>query len=316
MKTMRFLAVIAAMLLSAPAFSIAEDSPSRPVKPDGTYLFAEHDTCSLYMDIYYPPDRESGNTTVLFIFGGGFMTGSRDMPYHNGFYKAVLEKGYNLIAIDYRLGLKGVRKMGVGQVRLLEKAIDLAVEDLYAATCFVIDNAEELMIDPSKIVLVGSSAGAITALQADYEICNGAEIAERLPEGFRYAGIAAYSGAILSFEGRPEYRKADPAPTFFNHGTEDRLVTYKKIRFFNIGFFGAVPLTKVFNKEDYPYFAIRYSGCGHEIATYMEDGIDDLDWFIRHMVEEKAPIKKDVVLSDPGIKKPEGMSNTIDEMYN
>ena len=34
------------------------------------------------------------------------------------------------------------------------------------------------------------------------------------------------------------------------------------------------------------------------------------------MVEEKSPIKKDVVLSDPRIKKPEGMSNTIDEMYN
>ena len=306
-----FAVALAAAGLLAPALSKAQEAV-----PDGTYLFAEHDSCGLYMDIYYPENREPGNTTVLFIFGGGFMSGSRDMPFHNGFYKEVLEKGYNLIAIDYRLGLKGVKKMGVAQVGLLKNAINLAIEDLYAATDFIIDNASELMIDPAKIVLVGSSAGAITALQADYEICNNSEIAQTLPDGFRYAGIVSYSGAILSFDGKPKYRVSSPAPTFFNHGTDDRLVTYKQIRFFNIGFFGTEALAKVFQKEDYPYFAIRYSGCGHEIATYMEEGIDDLDWFIRHMVEEKSPIKKDVVLSDPGIKKPEGMSNSIDELYN
>ena len=94
--------------------------------------------------------------------------------------------GFRIISIDYRLGLKGAEKVGVGQARELHHAILLAVEDLFSATAFMIDNAEQLGIDTGNIVISGSSAGAITAMQAEYELCNGTPVSEVLPEDFRY----------------------------------------------------------------------------------------------------------------------------------
>jgi hypothetical protein len=113
----------------------------------------------------------------------------------------------------------------------------MGVEDLYSATNFLNDNAKELGIDPSALVIAGSSAGAIIAMQAEYEICNGTSWTKVLPKGFRYAGVMSFSGAILSREGKVDYKVYSPAPTLMLHGTSDELVPYSQIAFFNLGFF-------------------------------------------------------------------------------
>ena len=58
------------------------------------------------------------------------------------------DNGYRVIAIDYRLGLKGTRSVGIAQVDLLDNAIHIAVEDLFSATNYIIENAECLNVDP------------------------------------------------------------------------------------------------------------------------------------------------------------------------
>ena len=55
-----FAVALAAAGLLAPALSKAQEAV-----PDGTYLFAEHDSCGLYMDIYYPENREPVRATCL-----------------------------------------------------------------------------------------------------------------------------------------------------------------------------------------------------------------------------------------------------------
>lgn len=76
-------------------------------------------------------------------------------------------------------------------------AVDMAVEDLYDATSFIVGQARAWGLDPSAVVASGSSAGAITVLQGEYERCTGSALSRRLPEGFRYAGIIAFAGAVL-----------------------------------------------------------------------------------------------------------------------
>ena len=71
----------------------------------------------------------------------------------------------------------------------MQHAIDTAVEDFYDATGFVINQSSDWNIDVEQIVASGSSAGAITVLQAEYDLCNGHELAKRLPTGFNYAGV-------------------------------------------------------------------------------------------------------------------------------
>jgi len=76
----------------------------------------------------------------------------------------------------------------------LGKAIDLAVNDLYEATAYLLSEAEELGIAPEHFIDSGSSAGAITSLQVDWCLKNSHELSQILPEHFRYAGVISYAG--------------------------------------------------------------------------------------------------------------------------
>jgi predicted esterase len=199
------------------------------ISPDGTYLFEERDTCSLFLDVYNPARGSQTSIdgvkkpTIIFMFGGGFIQGTRDNDTYKEWFKLMTKNGYRIISIDYRLGLKGTDKVGVAQVNILDKAIHMAVEDLFSATNFMIDNAESLGIDPSNIVISGSSAGAISVMQAEYEVCNKTSWASVLPSDFNYAGVMSFSGAILSRKGKVRYAEA-PCATLMLHGTADALV--------------------------------------------------------------------------------------------
>ena len=228
------------------------------ITPDGTYLFAQRDTCDLYLDVYNPAKGSEttfngkAKPTVIFMFGGGFIRGTRDDQDYHKWFRTMTQNGYRVISIDYRLGLKGSNKVGVAQVNVLDKAIHMAVEDLFSATTFIIDNADHLGVDPSNIVISGSSAGAISVMQAEYEISNMTKWAAVLPEGFNYAGVMSFSGAILSREGKVDFKKK-PCPVLMLHGTADELVPYKQIAVFNLGFFGGGKLVKRWQKYGYNY---------------------------------------------------------------
>ncbi len=265
-----------------------------------TYKFADRDTCKLYMDVY-KPTVESNHCCVLYVFGGGFISGERNNKYNVSYAQALADRGYTVSCIDYRLGLKGANMKGLNVVTSLQHAIQIAVEDLFSATEYLIAHAGELGFDADKIVLCGSSAGAITVLQGDYELCNRTELAKNLPATFHYAGVMSFSGAIFSCNGAVKYKEA-PAPTFLMHGIEDRLVTYKSIRFFKKGFFGAKPLIKRFEKFGYPYFARRYVGLGHEVATLMKHNIDICDWFIDYYVLKKEKQQIDETIEDETVQ--------------
>lgn len=265
-----------------------------------TYKFADRDTCSLYMDVYQPT-AESNRCCVVVVFGGGFIEGARNLEFYVEYAKMLAAKGYTVACIDYRLGLKGANTRGIQMVYSLDKAIKMAVEDLFSATEYLIAHAGALGFDKDKIVLSGSSAGAITVVQGDYELCNRSELAKNLPADFHYAGVMSFSGAIFSHNGALKY-KEQPAPTFIMHGMNDRLVTYKSIRFGKMGFFGGKPQIRRFEKFGYPYLAYRYKGLGHEVATLMQHNIDICDWFIKHYVFNRENMQQDATVNDATIK--------------
>ena len=191
-------------------------------------------------------------------------------------------------------------------MNVLDKAIHMAVEDLFSATEFIIDNADELGVDPSEIVICGSSAGAISVMQAEYEICNRTSWAASLPEDFRYAGVMSFSGAILSREGKVDYRKFTPAPTLMLHGTADGLVPYEQIAVFNLGFFGAGKLVDRFKKFDFNFNMYHFIGYGHEIAGSMYSTVDLQKRFLETNVIEGKKRIIEAWISDPDVYKGAG----------
>lgn len=284
-----------------------------------TYLFDNSDGTELFMDIYNPIKGSQTSIdgkekpTIIFIFGGGFKGGKRDNKEYLPWFKTMTNNGYRIISIDYRLGLKNCTKVGIGALKDIHNAIHMAVVDLFCAVDYIIKNAGSLNIDPNNLVISGSSAGAITALQADYELCNHSKDAALMPEGFKFAGVMAFSGAVLSQKGRVKYQR-EPAPTLFLHGTKDKIVTYKSIRFFNWGFFGAHKLTKRFKRFGYNYNTLRYLGHGHDIANSMNKTVPEQLIFLENNVMKHSRRIVDSVIDDPKLVYKLGFKN-LKELY-
>ena len=258
-----------------------------------TYQYAERDTLQLYLDFYTPAQVHDSTICVVYVFGGGFIGGHRDGNFEKAYFKQLVDEGFQVAAIDYRLGLKGVTNLSVTHYQPLETAIDMATEDAISAIAYLLEHAKELKINKDWIMMVGSSAGAITSLHTDYALCNGTLNSNILPEDFHLAGVVAYAGAIFSSKGKVQYYNHAPAPTMFFHGMEDGLVPYNKIEFFNVGFYGTNSLVKRFEKFGYPYFARRFEGYGHMIAIAGPATVDDLLWFCRHYVYGKEQLQLD-----------------------
>ena len=258
-----------------------------------TYQYVQRDTLELKLDFYTPSQVTDSTICVVYIFGGGFIMGNRDGEFEKAYFKQLVDEGFQVAAIDYRLGLKGVKNLSITNSQPLEDAIYMATEDAISAIAFLLEHSKELKVNKDYIVMVGSSAGAITSLQTDYALCNGFLNSNILPADFRLAGVVSYAGAIYSREGKVKYRNHEPAPTMFYHGTADKLVPYKQIKFFKIGFFGADALVKRFEKFGYPYYARRFEGYGHSVAAGGPVTVDDLVWFCRHYVLKKEHLQVD-----------------------
>lgn len=297
--------------------SSAAAQEDKLISPDGTYLFDRKDGEELFLDVYNPAEGSEitleGKTkpTIMFMFGGGFIRGTRDDVDYHKWFKTLSDNGFRVISIDYRLGLKGSNKVGIAQVNMLDKAIHMAVEDLFCATRFVVDNADQLGVEPSNIVIAGSSAGAISVMQAEYELCNQTKWTAGLPEGFRYAGVMSFSGAILSREGELDYARM-PAPTLMLHGTADELVNYNQIKFFNLGFFGGGKLVRRFEKKGFNYNMYHFVDYGHEIAESMDATFDLQMRFIETNVMKGQRRIIEAWVDDPGVYKGVGVQSRKD----
>lgn len=253
-----------------------------------TYLYATKDTSKLYMDVYVPKVQNEQQGCLFFVFGGGFVGGKRDDNQVQKVKDYYTDKGYVVIAIDYRLGMRGQSNYSaLIALKKFEAAIYMAAEDLISALDYTLKNltdTKKYKINPKNILVMGSSAGAITALQADYAMCNGYLNSNILPANFRLAGVISYAGAIFSTHGKPKYKNSAPAPTLFCHGTKDLLVNYKKTQIANIGFFGSDAIAKQFKKNSYSYHIRRYPGLGHQVAGIYNNEFALIDQFINEQV--------------------------------
>lgn len=233
-----------------------------------TFHYATNGGEELYLDRYALDEAsDAERPCMIFAFGGGFVQGVRDHEYYSIFFERLAREGIVVVSIDYRLGLKGLNPNGgvTAMIEAFQNAVNIAVEDMYAATNYVIANAEKWGVDTTKIMISGSSAGAITAVQAEWMRCNGAERAKVLPEGFRYAGVVSCAGAIFSVNGKPKFKSA-PAPMMLCHGTSDRNVPYDYAAMFGVGFFGSAYIVKQLERLDAPYWFYSVEYADHRIA--------------------------------------------------
>ena len=279
--------------------------------PTRTCLFAHRDTCDLYLDVYDPsPGSETvlegkDKPTIMFVFGGGFITGERSSKGYLPWFKLLNDNGYRVVTIDYRLGLKGVKMAFspfalVRSAKATKHAVDIGVEDAYAAVAFLSEHSAEFGIDPSNIVISGSSAGAMISLSAEYELCNSTSRAAVLGKGFDFAGVMAFAGAIMSDSGKPSYDR-EPCPQMLIHGTADKTVNYKKLHMFNWGIFGPDVLAKIFKKNGYTACIYRFKDHNHDMASNFIATWPEQKRFLEQNVIKGVKRSVDAMVDDPAV---------------
>jgi predicted esterase len=285
--------LIAALLLLVANKSIAQTPPQENISKQ-TYTYAVKDSSNLALDVYKKTTDtgDSASPCVIFLFGGAFIGGRRDDTLYTRYIDSLAANHYTVLSITYRLGLKGVTHLSKFNTAPLRRAIDMAVEDVYDATAWAIAHSASLGIDTSNIILSGSSSGAITVLSADFFKRNAKPIANRLPTAFQYAGVVAFSGAILSYDGSLKYQ-LPPAPTLFFHGTADKIVLYNK------GFYGSSSIANTFRKKSYPFFIYREKGLGHEVSVLpMYQNIPEILDFLDRFVMRHQKLQIDLLYND------------------
>lgn len=119
-----------------------------------TYSYTAADTDTLYLDAYLPNDTASRapRPAIVVIHGGGWSSGTRsDFPRWNHW---LVESGYVVFDIDYQLAP--------------QPNWQAATANVQDAVKWVKARADSFGVDPTRIALMGRSAGAHLALLAGY----------------------------------------------------------------------------------------------------------------------------------------------------
>lgn len=268
-----------------------------------TFVYAVKDADTLRLDRYaLVGDTRQDRPCLMFVFGGGFVAGTRDAEQYRPYFDYYAQRGYVVVSIDYRLGFKKALDAGTfseaAAPMIFIGTLTMAVEDLYSATDYLLDNAAKWGIDPAKIVTSGSSAGAITVLMGEYGLCNGSALASRLAaKSFHYAGVISYAGAIFDMGEGLQWRRP-PAPILLFHGDADRNVPYGAIREQGAGFFGSKYIAEQLTQKHIPHWFYSVSNTDHVMATRpMTDNRYEIDTFLEKFVQQRQQLVIDTFVT-------------------
>jgi predicted peptidase len=262
--------------------------PLFPAVKRQTFTYAIKAEQELQLDWYAPVDDPlTARPTILYMHGGGFSGGTRDGLEIETFAKELAKRGYCVVSMSYRLTLKGQSFSCDQPTPNKIRTFQYAVEDIREATNFLVLNHKKLGIDPTNIVLAGSSAGGEGILHAVFwEDENLLPESPTLPEGFKYTGYINMAGAMVEdIEITPD--NAIPALLF--HGTCDPLVPFKTAPHHYCpetapGFMvlqGSYSIAEKYHAQHLPYSLVIGCGVGHEWAsepmfTYLDQVVDFL----------------------------------------
>ena len=184
----------------------------------GTSTMPDGEKVDLQLDLFEPegPGLERNPPGVILIHGGGFRGGSRSNANLVRIAESLVERGYVVASISYRL----LRDIGPAPIperfaglAAVPSFIAAATEDAWKATDWLHTNT---LVDSDRTFIGGSSAGGITAMSLAYSPDN---LGLEAPA---FAGVLNLWGGSF----RPEDADPGESPIFIVHGTGDRTVPF------------------------------------------------------------------------------------------
>ncbi len=127
---------------------IAAAGPPPPDRDDVRYadslIAGPEGAPEVRVRVYRPLQDAPTRPAILYLHGGGFCVGSIELE-HAGASRYAAKAEAVVVSVDYRLAP--------------EHPFPAGLEDCYAALCWMASDAGALGIDPSRIAVMGSSAG-------------------------------------------------------------------------------------------------------------------------------------------------------------
>ena len=196
------------------------------------------------MDIYRPDgDTVINRPVIIYLHGGVFTTGNKNLPDCVDFCTAYAKKGYVAISANYRLSSNSI--LFAIDTEEQYNTVLKSVSDIKAAVRYLRkehDNGNSIGIHPNGIFLAGYSAGAVLAIHLDYldQISDlptspinvqalVSNIGGSLEGDAGNNGYSSEIGGIVSFAGginNLSWIDANDKPIVFVHGTNDFTVNY------------------------------------------------------------------------------------------
>jgi acetyl esterase/lipase len=209
----------------------------------GSAVDARGNTVTLKLDTYVPVgDAVTKRPAIVWVHGGGFCCGDKSSPEMIDESTVFAQKGFVTVSVDYRLEPEGCSAAG-GATPICLTAIQEALADAETAVRWLRTNASTYGVDTTRIAIGGSSAGAITAVNAAYRGND-----PGAPADSTVRAAVALSGAHLF--GTID---ANDAPVFLMHGTRDDQVPYN----------WAVTTVQQATAAGAPAFLTTWEGDGH-----------------------------------------------------
>jgi para-nitrobenzyl esterase len=190
------------------------------------------DTLTLRLDAFLPIGMDGfRKAAILFVHGGGFESG--DKRAYRDECKYFARKGFATFAINYRLR-RDEPPLPAGEPVTIASYARPAFVDTKTALRWISARSPEFGIDPGRIFIAGTSAGAIAALAAG--VTSGQAFRNDLPDRpvpaanspeapSSVSGIISFCGGLYGLVDSVDSQ--DP-PILIYHGTEDRVVPFSE----------------------------------------------------------------------------------------
>lgn len=168
----------------------------------------------LLLDLYEPTaGAPTLRSAVILLHGGAWVSGSRKMPpCMADLCRDLAARGHVCASIEYRLQKDD--PPGADET-LLGRTIEASVVDAENAVRWMVANAPRHHVDPGRIAIGGSSAGAGTALLLTY-----GDRGRRLPIR---AALDFWGGLP---DGRTSWIERGEPPLLIVHGTDDEITPF------------------------------------------------------------------------------------------